>query len=287
MLAGAQLGITLCSLGPRRGRQAGGGGPAGSPVFRLVSVPDRGGIRLAVILAVAIVVFLHMVVGEMAPKSWAISHPERRAAAGPPLPVVHLDLAPDAAGCSTGWPTAACGSSACTPQDELAQVHGPKELAAAARELPATHGHARGAGAPRPRRRHRPRHDAADRGHGPARPRGRASHDRPSAPRPRRVSRDTGRSRLVVTRGRHAGRHRPRARHRACPPRRAPSRRVTAPRDPRRRRSSRSSTPSVGDAGRSTPSSSSSTAPAGPVGLVTMEDLLERVLGQFDDETDA
>ena len=25
---------------------------------------------------------------------------------------------------------------------------------------------------------------------------------------------------------------------------------------------------------------------AGPVGLVTMEDLLERVLGQFDDETD-
>jgi CBS domain containing-hemolysin-like protein len=25
----------------------------------------------------------------------------------------------------------------------------------------------------------------------------------------------------------------------------------------------------------------------GPVGLVTMEDLLERVLGQFDDETDA
>jgi CBS domain containing-hemolysin-like protein len=27
--------------------------------------------------------------------------------------------------------------------------------------------------------------------------------------------------------------------------------------------------------------------PAGPVGIVTMEDLLERVLGEFDDETDA
>jgi CBS domain containing-hemolysin-like protein len=27
--------------------------------------------------------------------------------------------------------------------------------------------------------------------------------------------------------------------------------------------------------------------PTGPVGLVTMEDLLERVLGEFDDETDA
>jgi CBS domain containing-hemolysin-like protein len=26
---------------------------------------------------------------------------------------------------------------------------------------------------------------------------------------------------------------------------------------------------------------------SGPVGLVTMEDLLERVLGRFDDETDA
>ncbi len=79
MLAGAQLGITMCSLGL--------GAVAEPAVARLIesaiadvsdlSSPARHGI--AFVIALSIVVFLHMVVGEMAPKSWAISHPEESA----------------------------------------------------------------------------------------------------------------------------------------------------------------------------------------------------------------
>ncbi|WP_022924536.1 hemolysin family protein [Serinicoccus marinus] len=78
MLAGAQLGITLCTLA--LGALA---KPAVAyllePVIHAVGVPDVAVHAIAVAIAVSIVVFLHMVVGEMAPKSWAISHPESSA----------------------------------------------------------------------------------------------------------------------------------------------------------------------------------------------------------------
>ncbi|HLS46003.1 MAG TPA: hemolysin family protein [Ornithinicoccus sp.] len=78
MLAGAQLGITLCTLGlgalaePAVARLL-------EPLFHQVGIPEAFTHLIAVIIAVALVVFLHMVVGEMAPKSWAISHPESSA----------------------------------------------------------------------------------------------------------------------------------------------------------------------------------------------------------------
>lgn len=78
MLASAQLGITICTLG--LGALA---KPAVkdllTPVFSGVGVPDGVASAITLLLAVALVVFLHMVVGEMAPKSWAISHPEQSA----------------------------------------------------------------------------------------------------------------------------------------------------------------------------------------------------------------
>ena len=78
MLAGAQLGITLCTLA--LGALA---KPAVAyllePVISTLGVPDVMVHAVAVVLAVSLVVFLHMVVGEMAPKSWAISHPESSA----------------------------------------------------------------------------------------------------------------------------------------------------------------------------------------------------------------
>ncbi|WP_151525660.1 hemolysin family protein [Serinicoccus kebangsaanensis] len=78
MLAGAQLGITLCTLA--LGALA---KPAVAyllePVIHALGVPDVAVHAIAVVIAVSIVVFLHMVVGEMAPKSWAISHPESSA----------------------------------------------------------------------------------------------------------------------------------------------------------------------------------------------------------------
>jgi magnesium and cobalt exporter, CNNM family len=78
MLAGAQLGITMASIGL---------GAVAEPAlahlfegwFHSAGLPERLSHLVAFVVALAIVVLLHMVVGEMAPKSWAISGPERSA----------------------------------------------------------------------------------------------------------------------------------------------------------------------------------------------------------------
>ncbi|SEG77344.1 Hemolysin, contains CBS domains [Nonomuraea solani] len=78
MLAGAQLGITLCTLGLGQVTE-----PAIEhylePVFAAVGIPEALRLPIALTFALALVTFLHMVVGEMAPKSWALTHPERAA----------------------------------------------------------------------------------------------------------------------------------------------------------------------------------------------------------------
>jgi CBS domain containing-hemolysin-like protein len=78
MLAGAQLGITLCSLGLGALAE-----PALvdvlEPPLSAVGAPEELGHAIAFVLSLIIVVFSHMVIGEMAPKSWAITHPERSA----------------------------------------------------------------------------------------------------------------------------------------------------------------------------------------------------------------
>ncbi|MCF6467553.1 HlyC/CorC family transporter [Nonomuraea sp. MG754425] len=78
MLAGAQLGITLCTLGLGQVTE-----PAlehyMEPVFAAIGVPEPMRLPISLVLALALVTFLHMVIGEMAPKSWALTHPERAA----------------------------------------------------------------------------------------------------------------------------------------------------------------------------------------------------------------
>lgn len=78
LLAGAQLGITLClvALGALAK-------PAVkellTPVIELTGAPAVVTSVGGFVLALSIVTFIHLVVGEMAPKSWAIAHPERSA----------------------------------------------------------------------------------------------------------------------------------------------------------------------------------------------------------------
>ncbi|MEU9451892.1 hemolysin family protein [Streptomyces sp. NPDC048277] len=78
MLAGAQLGITICTLGLGSVSK-----PAISheldPLLHKLGLPSAVSYGVAFAVAMILVVFLHMVVGEMAPKSWAIAHPERSA----------------------------------------------------------------------------------------------------------------------------------------------------------------------------------------------------------------
>lgn len=75
MLAGAQLGITVCTFAlgaitkPAVDR-------ALSPVLESWGIPSAPSGVIAFLLSLLFVTFLHLVVGEMAPKSWAIAHPE-------------------------------------------------------------------------------------------------------------------------------------------------------------------------------------------------------------------
>jgi CBS domain containing-hemolysin-like protein len=128
MLAGAQLGITICSLLL---------GAVAEPAIAHVIEDALGGVvdlpagvlhAISFGIALSLVVFLHMVVGEMAPKSWAISHPESSALAlARPFraftllfrPVIRLlNLAANGVIRLVGV----------QPQDELAMAHAPADL---------------------------------------------------------------------------------------------------------------------------------------------------------------
>ncbi|RZU46515.1 CBS domain containing-hemolysin-like protein [Krasilnikovia cinnamomea] len=127
MLAGAQLGITLCTLGlgalakPTVAHLL-------EPLFTAVGLPDTAAYVVAFVLAVSVVGFLHVVVGEMAPKSWAISHPESSAQLLA-IPFVGFTtvLRPFLSALN-GLANACLRAVKVTPQDELAQVHSPGQL---------------------------------------------------------------------------------------------------------------------------------------------------------------
>ncbi len=79
MLAGAQLGITMCSLGLGAVAEPAVAGIIEGVLGEAFSLSDTTRHIIAFSIGLSIVVFLHMVVAEMAPKSWAIAHPERSA----------------------------------------------------------------------------------------------------------------------------------------------------------------------------------------------------------------
>ena len=94
MLAAAQLGITVCSLGL---------GALAEPTiahlvegpFHAMGVPESLMHPLSYGLALGLVVFLHMVMGEMVPKNLALAGPEKAALLlGPPLDRLARVLAP-------------------------------------------------------------------------------------------------------------------------------------------------------------------------------------------------
>ncbi len=78
LLAGSQLGITVCTLALGAITK-----PALHdtlmPVFSVWGLSSRISDIAAFVLALVVATFLHLVIGEMMPKSWAIAHPERSA----------------------------------------------------------------------------------------------------------------------------------------------------------------------------------------------------------------
>jgi CBS domain containing-hemolysin-like protein len=94
VMAGAQLGITACSLG-----LGAIGEPAVAhliePVMHDLGVPDGLLHPIAFAIALSVVVYLHVVLGEMVPKNIAIAGPERAALVlGPPMMLVVTILRP-------------------------------------------------------------------------------------------------------------------------------------------------------------------------------------------------
>lgn len=78
MLAGAQLGITVCTFALGAITKPAVDAWIG-PNLVALGAPSILADGAAFALSMFFVTFLHLVVGEMAPKSWAIAHPERSA----------------------------------------------------------------------------------------------------------------------------------------------------------------------------------------------------------------
>ncbi|HYZ97356.1 MAG TPA: hemolysin family protein [Acidimicrobiales bacterium] len=127
MLAGAQLGITAASLGL---------GAVAEPavahlleeVLEPLGIPDALLHPIAFAVALSLVVFLHMVVGEMAPKSWAISHPERSALGVAPFFRAYVRLFRPFIRFLNTTANAVVRLCGVTPQDERAMTHSPADL---------------------------------------------------------------------------------------------------------------------------------------------------------------
>lgn len=134
MLAGAQLGITMCSLGLGLVAE-----PAVANIFEgllgevgFLADTDVFGQQVSHIIgfaiALSIVVFLHMVVGEMAPKSWAISHPEESALKLTRLFRAFVTVFRPVIWFMNGIANLVVRAVGVEPQDERAMAHSPSDL---------------------------------------------------------------------------------------------------------------------------------------------------------------
>ena len=133
MLAGAQLGITMASLG--LGAIAEPALAAGfEHLFEGFGVPHGLVHPAAFTVSLLIVVFLHMVVGEMAPKSLAIANPERAALWLAPAFRAFTWVVRPAIRVLNSVANALVRMCGVEPQEELAAAHGGNDLMMLLRE---------------------------------------------------------------------------------------------------------------------------------------------------------
>jgi len=98
VIAATQLGVTLCSLGlgavaePALSR-------AFEPLAHHLGIPSGGVHAVAFTIALALVIYLHVVLGEMVPKNLSLANPERAALVlGPPMMALVTVVRPLASG---------------------------------------------------------------------------------------------------------------------------------------------------------------------------------------------
>ncbi len=128
LLAGAQLGITLCSLGL---------GAVAEPavavlfedLFHVLHVPAGLTHPLAFAIALALVVLLHMVLGEMVPKNIALASSERAALILVPALDTFVRVTRLLIGSLNALANGSLRLLGIQPQDELKAAYTPEELA--------------------------------------------------------------------------------------------------------------------------------------------------------------
>ena len=133
ILAGAQLGITVCSLALGAVSE-----PAIAhflePGFERLGVPEDFLHPAALVIALSLVVFLHVVLGEMVPKNIAIAGPERAATVlGPPMWAIVTVLRPVIAGLNA-IANLCLRLIRVEPQDEVSSTYTREEVAALVEE---------------------------------------------------------------------------------------------------------------------------------------------------------
>lgn len=128
LLAGAQLGITLCSLGL---------GAVAEPavavlfedLFHALHVPDSLTHPIAFAIALALVVLLHMVIGEMVPKNISLASSERAALVLVPALDWFVRVTRPVIGSLNAMANGTLRLLGIEPQDELKAAYTPDELA--------------------------------------------------------------------------------------------------------------------------------------------------------------
>jgi CBS domain containing-hemolysin-like protein len=128
MLAGAQLGITMCSLGLGAVAEPAVADIIEGALGEAFSLSDTSRHIIAFSIALSIVVFLHMVVAEMAPKSWAIAHPEKSALLLARPFRLFVNLLRPLIRFLNGIANLVVRAFGVAPQDERAMAHSPSDL---------------------------------------------------------------------------------------------------------------------------------------------------------------
>jgi len=128
MLAGAQLGITMCSLGLGAVADPAVAGIIEGVLGEAFTLSATTSHVIAFSIALSIVVFLHMVVGEMAPKSWAIAHPEKSALLLARPFRFFVSLFRPLIRMLNGFANLAVKAVGVEPQDERAMAHSASDL---------------------------------------------------------------------------------------------------------------------------------------------------------------
>jgi CBS domain containing-hemolysin-like protein len=127
MLAACQLGVTLCSLGLGAVAE-----PALAhllePLFEGVGVPEAFVHPVALVIALAVVVYLHVVIGEMVPKNLSIAGPDRAVLLlAPPLVAIARAISPVIRALNAVT-NAALRAGGVEPKDEVASAFTVEEV---------------------------------------------------------------------------------------------------------------------------------------------------------------